>query len=314
MRKIVGTLLVILLLASCAPMAPAEKVLLRYNLREGQTYPLRMNMEQKISQTLMGQEIAVNQTLGLDVRYDVRDVDAQGNMTGQVTIEALRYRMESPMGNIEYDSQKPTSADPTAQAFGALVGANFTMKISPTGETLGVSGIEEMMEGILDRLDTLGTSRDQLMQTLGQWFDEKGLAQTTGLGTAVYPDHPIAVGESWSQETSGGGMGIVALNVKNTWTLRSRQGGVCTIEVRSTVQSAPGAAPMEMMGIQVSYDIEGDQSGTIQVDEATGWIIHAELKQNLKGKVAVEGGGQGIPSGMNWPITIESVITIDSRS
>ncbi len=317
MRKTVSVALVVLLLlallSSCAPMASAEKILLRYNLQEGQTYSLRMNMEQKISQTLMGQEIAVNQTLGLDVHYDVQDVDNRGNMTAQVVIDALRYRMESPMGNIEYDSQKPAAADPTAQIFGALVGAGFTMKISPTGEVLEVSGVQEMVEDILGRLDTLGASRDQLMQTLGQWLDEKGLAQITGLNTAVYPDYPIAVGESWSKEISGGGMGVMALSINNTWTLRSCQGGACTIEVRSTAQSAAGAAPVEMMGIQVSYDIAGDQSGTIQVDRTTGWIIHADLKQRFEGKVAVKGGAQGIPSGMNWPIVIESVITIDSR-
>lgn len=317
MRRVVGAVLVILsllaLLSSCAPMASVEKISLRYNLQKGQTYPLRVNMEQKISQTLMGQEIAVNQTLGLDVRYDIQEVDAQGNMTARVTIEGLRYRMESPMGNIEYDSRKGAAADPTAQVFGALVGAGFTLKMSPTGEVQEVSGVEEMVEGILERLDTLGASQDQLMQTLGQWLDEKGLAQTTGLNTVVYPDYPVAVGEAWSKEISGGGMGVVVLQINNTWTLRSCQGGVCTIEVRSTAQSASGAAPIEMMGIQVSYDISGEQGGTMQVDQATGWIVHADLRQNLKGKVAVKGEGQGIPSGMNWPITIESVITLDSR-
>ncbi|MGB9722517.1 MAG: DUF6263 family protein [Chloroflexia bacterium] len=317
MRKIVmvalGLLLLLAMLSSCAPASPAEKVTLRYHLQKGQTYSLRMNMEQKITQSLLGQNIVVNQTLGLDMHYDVQDVDAPGNMTGRVTIGAVRYRMESPMGKIEYDSQKPTPADPTSQVLSALVGASFTMKISPTGEVLEVSGIQEMVEEVLGRLDTLGASRDELMQTLGQWMDEKGLVQTTGLSTAVYPDHPVAVGESWSQETSGGGIGAIALATHTTWTLRSRQGGVSTIEIRSTVQSAPGAAPMEMMGIQVTYDIGGTQNGTMQVDETTGWIVHAEVNQNLEGKIAVKGGGQGIPEGMNWPITIESVITLDSR-
>lgn len=317
MRKIAGAtfvlLLLLALLSSCAPAVPTEKVSLQYRLQKGQTYFLRMNTEQKITQVLMGQEITVNQTMGLDARYDIRDVDAQGNMTAQVTIDAVRYRMESPMGRVEYDSQKPAAADPTAQVFSALVGAGYTVKMSPTGELLEVSGLEEMLEGILGRLDALGTSGEQLMQTLRQWFDEKSLAQETGLNTTIYPDYPVAVGESWSKEVSGGGMGIVALEINNTWTLRSCQSGVCTIEIRSTAQSATGAAPVEMMGIQVSYDISGDQSGTIQVDEATGWIVHADLKQHFEGKVAVKGGGQGIPSGMNWPITIESVITVDSR-
>jgi hypothetical protein len=316
MRKIVGATLVILLLlallSSCAP-APAEKVLLRYRLQEGQSYALRMKTEQKITQSLLGQEIAINQTLGLDMRYDIQDVDPQGNMTAQVTIEALRYRMESPMGNIEYDSQKPASADPTAQAFGALVGANFTMKFSPTGQVLEVSGVEEMMESVLDRLDLAGMSQDQFRQSFGQWFDEKGLVQATGLNTALYPDYPIAVGETWSKETSGPGMMAVGLNMQNTWTLRSCQGGVCTIGVSTTVQTLPGAAPLEMMGIQVSYDFSGNQTGTMEVDQASGWVIHAELQQKLDGKVAVKGGGQGIPSGMNWPIAIESVVTLDSR-
>ncbi len=317
MRKIAGTVLIILsllaLLSSCAPMASVETIRLRYNLQRGQTYPLRMNMEQKISQTLMGQEIAIQQTLGLDAHYDIQDVDAQGNMTAQVTVDTLRYRMESPMGTIEYDSQKPETADPTTQIFSALVGAGFTMKMSPTGDVLEVSGVEEMVEDILERLDTLGTPRDQLMQTLGQWLDEKGLVQITGLNTTIYPDHPVAEGESWSKETSQRGMGEMALNIHNTWTLRSCQGEVCTIELRSTAQSAAGAAPIEMMGIQISYDIGGNQGGTVQIDRDTGWIIHAELEQNFEGKVAVKGDVQGLPSGMNWPITIKSVITIDSK-
>jgi len=56
--------------------------------------------------------------------------------------------------------------------------------------------------------------------------------------------------------------------------------------------------------IQLSYEISGEQQGTMDLNESTGWTIGAELKQTLAGKVTM--------GDISWPVSIDSKITMEA--
>jgi len=65
-----------------------------------------------------------------------------------------------------------------------------------------------------------------------------------------------------------------------------------------------------MGGLELTYELGGEQQGTMQVDERSGWTISAEITQHLRGKVTMtDASGQT----SSWPIVIDSTITYETR-
>jgi hypothetical protein len=77
--------------------------------------------------------------------------------------------------------------------------------------------------------------------------------------------------------------GAFPLVTETSYVLTSRDRGVATIAVRATSASNADVAPIDLGQAKLSYDVKGDQTGTIQVTESTGWIREADIDQNLSG-------------------------------
>ena len=88
----------------------------------------------------------------------------------------------------------------------------------------------------------------------------------------------------------------------NTYTVRAvhRVAGVLTDD----------AGPVELGTGKMSYDLKGEQSGTADVDEATGWTRSLTTTQTVGGSLRFQAAG-GVPE-VNNPITIQEKVTIEA--
>ena len=65
------------------------------------------------------------------------------------------------------------------------------------------------------------------------------------------------------------------------------------------------------MGImKLNYKLSGEQKGTMEIQEVTGWPVQGELTQKFSGQVDMEGATQ-LGASMSWPVSIESVIRFE---
>lgn len=296
-----GILIIVALLASCG--GGAEKLDLRLRLEAGKSYGAKMVADQTITQTLAGQTQTMSQTIGMAYTYHIQSVEPDGTMGIQVTYDWVQVRRDGPMGSFSYDSANPPATIPdSALGYAALVGLGFSMQVRPNGEIVDVQGADEMLSRMLDALSMpAGSERDELEASLRPQFGSEALKESFEKAALFYPDKPIAVGESWSRNISlETGMPMV---LATTWTLKARKNGVATVEIRSDVQRNPEAKPMEMAGLTFTYKMSGEQSGSMEVDEKTGWLLGGTLKQNLAGQVSA--------MGMTWPMTIVSDIRFE---
>lgn len=307
MRKSLSVVLVLLLavslLASCGGKKAEGKVELRLRLQEGKAYSTRMVADQTITQTAQGQEIKVTQTIGMGYTFDVKKVESDGATLVQVTYDSALYKQDSPAGKVEYDSANPPAQVPDAAiGFAALVGQGFSMKLSALGEVLDVQGTDELIQHMLDQLGLpAGEARDSVETSLKTQFGTEGMKETMEKAMAVYPEKPVGVGDSWTKKmTLTAGVPII---VDNTWTVKSIQNGVISLDVRSKVEPNPDAAPMEISGMTIAYKVSGTQTGTMTIDQATGWTQSGKMTQDLSGDVTV--------AGSSWPITIKSDIRFE---
>ena len=303
-RLFVAVILVLIavMLFSCGS-GGSKNLDLRLRLEQGKSYGMKMVADQTITQTIQGQTQDVKQTIGMAYTYDVKKVESDGSALVDVTYDWVLYSQDGPMGKSEYDSSNPPASIPDAAVgYAALLGQGFSMKITPLGEVADIQGIDALLSHVLDTLNVpAGSARDAIQDSLESQFGEEAMKESFEKATAIYPEKPVALGDSWSKKlVLAMGMPMI---VDSTWTLKSRKDGVALVDVKSTIVPNPDAKPMEISGMTIAYEVSGDQSGTLELDEATGWPLRSNMKQSLSGQISA--------ADMTWPIAIVSDIRFE---
>ncbi len=281
-------------------------VSLQLKLGKGKTYYEKMTVDQHMTQTVMNMQQVIDQNMGMGSKLDVLDVEGQGNMRIRYTFNWAMSKRTGPMGNLDYDSAKQPTPPAGAEAFAALLGQSYVVKLSPKGEVLDVNGVEEMRAAILKKLPA-DAAADPSMNALTPYLDKKGIKEMIESAMGVYPDQPVDVGQSWSKKRTVSP--AFELTLENKWTLQKREAGVATITATSSIRSNPNK-PMEMSGMKMGFDLAGTQDGTMQMEEATGLIRLAQASQQLKGEIKVGDSGQGVPM-MAIPVVFDTTVKLE---
>ena len=307
MHRSLRPLVFVLLTLAGADRAAAQdgKLTLRLRLKQGETYRLNTVVEQRISQTGGATPQVTEQRFAVGYAMAVEAVDAAGAMTLATKYESVAFGQKGPAGAVEYDSAKePKVMPPPARPFAALVGLGFTSTVTPTGKVTAVGGLDAMFESMLKKLDLPeGPARANVRKVLTEQFGEEAMKQNLQNLFAFYPDAPVAVGDTWQRRVVvSKGFPVV---IDATYMLKGRAGGVATIDVKATLSPNEAAGPLELGTGKMSYDLRGEQAGTAEVDEATGWTRSRTTSQLLSGTLRFQGAG-GVPE-------VASAVTIDEK-
>jgi len=116
-----------------------------------------------------------------------------------------------------------------------------------------------------------------------------------------HPARPQKVGGTWSVPLTGTTPDYPLVGEAG-WTLGSRKEGRTVIKLKSAVKSSPQGKPD---GAGITRELAGTLEGTMDVDDASGWILNAAAERKLTGKTALTGLKAPLPS---------DVWSIDSRS
>jgi len=289
----------------CGSGAAATR--LEWKLAKGKTYYQRTMIDQQIAQTVMGQEQKIEQNMGIGLKLQVLDVDAQGNMRIQYTYLWTRLKQVNPMAQVDYDSSVKSPVPAGAEGFAALIGQSYTVKMTPKGKVLDVNGVEQLRDAVLKKLPA-GADATMGMNPVAGYLDKGSLRQMTEAGMAIYPDKPVNAGDSWNKEMT---MAVgFTMTIQSKWTLQKAEAGVATIGVAATIRSDPNAPPMDAGGMKMRFALSGTQEGTIQVAEATGLITARKERTQLKGDIQA-GASADAPPMMVIPMTIDTRSTGD---
>jgi hypothetical protein len=319
-----------LLLALAGTSRAAEdKLELRLRLKKGDTYRLRLTVEQHIEQgagTTTGGGAgagggnaaganpaptppqSLDQSMGVGYTMAVKDVAADGAMTIETTYDAVVFRQKGRAGVIEYDSTNPPKQlNPAARAFSVLPGLSFSMTLTPAGGVTAVEGLNEMLAEVVRRLSLPeGPERANLQKVLTEQFGEAAMKQNMQNLFALYPPAAVAVGESWQRKmVVNKGFPLV---IDGTYTLKGRAGGVASIELKANLSPNDAAGPVELGTGKMGYELSGEEVGTAKVEEATGWTQSLETTQDLSGSIRFHTGANAETT---VPITVKSKVTME---
>jgi len=312
---LVVVLAVICIGADC--FAAAEKIDLKLNLAAGQKFGSKTTVSQKTSQTMMEQEITSIQDITIDVISEVLAVDADNIATVKTTYKNFRARgsISSDAVSFEYDSEDPSVSADNPQAeimskiFKNMTGAEFVMKLSNKGKIVAIEGFDKMMEKMFSAIEDPEEAKvmGDMMKNI---ISEDKLKEMGGDMFAAFPDGPVGIGDMWDDIVSIGGAGM-PIDVDTTYMLKERKDGVAILGVTSKMDMGNEESNLiEIEGMKMNLQLSGTQSGTMKVDEATGWTIGGQTTLNFSGAVKIL-PNEKMPDGMSIPMTIEGTVKIE---
>ena len=223
-----------------------DKIELKLNLPKGSKKKLAAKMNIVMNVEADGTKIDLNMNMGMDMGFEVLDVDAGGNHELSFTFDRIKMLVLGGPEDVDYDSSRPGSDQtPIGQGISPMLGHAITMTMAPNGEVVEVA----------DMRDAPPSLRDQFSQS-----------QDNFEMVATFPEGPVDNGDTWTLKSSKAESGM-DMEVNATYTLLEHKDGVAHIGVHG-----------EMGG-----DLEGWIHGEMKIDIETGWVESADLKMHATG-------------------------------
>lgn len=306
MKLILKATALIFLAAFLSPVAQEGKLFFKLDLTPQSHYLSAIDMNQTITQTIDNSRQVLKQEMLMVWQYDVMDRDSDGNTHVQMTYRRVKMNQDFGQQKAEYDSDNPPEfLDPSMKGMASLVGAELDMAISPGGRILNLGGVDDLLNKMIEAMGLPeNPEKEIVIRDLKRQFGEDALKQSIEQATGFYPEKPVGLGESWTNEinlSSGFPMQIIS-----NYTLKSRQDGQATIDFTSQIKSDSSIGSMKMGPLTMVYNITGSQTGAILADEATGLPLSSKSKLQFSGTVTVS----GVPDepSQSWPISAEGIV------
>ena len=282
----------------------AQDFVYRLDPESGVRYKGTTTMETRSQTRTQGMDVEMTMTMQMDQDV-VFEAGADDTVVGQYTTTSA----SAEMGGMPGLDQAPFDLNDLYQG---MVGITFTVVMTRGGEMVEFDGLESMMEAMLDRTDAPDEIRAMISLFLEENFGEEQMKQMTGQGGISMPDHPVAVGDTWTDSVSA-----LGIEVGTTYTLADRSDGSATIEAAGTVSGTDDNAGLDlpgtpnMPGVEMQFEnLSGALEGSYEIDEATGLPVAFSTNMTMNIDIVmemlqVEGQSSNAPS-MSMSISMET--------
>ena len=286
---------ILLLLAVSFHCQGADNYTMKYNLEKGKTYKQHSITDMTMAMSAMGQDMKMNMTMGIDINYDVID---KSNEVYNIRMNYQRIKMDitSPTAlSLDSDTPENSSDKNAAELLKSLVGVPLDIQLTEQGKVTSIKGVDSLISKIN------ATGNPQFKQMFNQQFSENTIQKSIEQFSAYFPDKQVAIGDNWDITTTISSSGIDIIN-KMTLTLKQVSNNVATIEFTGTLATPEGGAVTHIQGMDAKVSVKGTQSGTIQLNLKTGWIVRSEIDQKFDQNIEVM--GQTMPQQIETKTTV----------
>ncbi len=306
MRKIQILILLFLVSFSCF----AKKTNLRLNLKNGQEYLQNMDSKVSIEQNVNGMTINITMNIKGIMSYTV-DKDNGDSYDLSVKYNSLNMKMQMPQGAMEFSSEKEDTNDIFSTILGEMVGKTFFITMLKNGKITEVRNTDVLFESIYNKIPNAPESQvKQVEKQLKDAYGEKALKGNLEMVTSIFPDEPVAIGDTWNVSTNMES-GFSAL-MTSTYKYIEEGSDFYLIGGDSEIQTEDKDAYVENNGMQMKYKLNGTLVSKIKINKESGWIVEANITQELKGTTEIKGNAQ-MPDGMSIPMVMKNDMTITGQ-
>lgn len=280
------TVVAALVITACSGgKSASDQVELRLRPEQGKTYAVAMEVNSESKVMGMGTKTVMNMEMSMTA-----DEVSDEEVIMSSTYDRMAMNMETPMGNMKYDSDDPEGAsgmmgDMLKPVFDKLLEANLKITFNELGEVVSSSGMEGLFEGMAG------------MESMG---DQMNAADQMGAATAVFPEEAVGVGDSWEKEIVN--TTSAPMVMKAVYTVEDITADEVILKLTGDISTYEG----EDAGAAAAQieEVTGDFTGDLVVERASGWTKSANLTQNMQMKMTQQG----------MPLTVDAVNTITMTS
>ncbi len=287
LRKVLSALLISGMVFSLS--ACNSNLALFINAKAGDNYKYHMLMNQTTNTETMGQKTTSKQEMTTDYTISVADVDSEGNLTLNYKYDAVKMNIEANGTKQTIDSNTTDSSDPTSGIYKSMIGKGFSTKMTKYGEVKEISGIDEMINSMVESIDTgdneeMAAFIEQTKVSLKESFGDETIKSSIQQSTNIFPKNGVKIGDSWDVNSSI--KALVPMDIKTTYTLDKVEKGIAHISLKSEYKTDNSKAS-DFMGMKMTTDLSGTMAGTIRVNIKNGLLSEGEITQNMSGKMSI---------------------------
>lgn len=259
-------------------------------LKVGDSFVMTSNVEQKITQSMMGMEMAMDLSVHTEMDLVVTELSESEILFTQV-YKSLMVTMKSPMQGMDISMDSSGESNSFNDAMRSLLGKEISVRVDMEGNLLSTDGMDQLLLDI-EAIDVSGAD-------LAQFFDEKGLKKNYKAIFPVAYGKDYEEGAKWELESITEGDMTVKLNTEYTASNVSKKKFEFTSESTSSM-----SGEQEQQGMGMSVNMEGSFSGEGEMNTKTGLLKMYSQTGAMTGSTVIEANAQ-MPKEMEIPMTIE---------
>ena len=262
-----------------------EEIDLGFKPAIGSKYRMTINSSQNMDRKSNGEKVQIANVADYTLLYE--STKSQGDFTTVKMIFEKMKTVDKSMGSeAVMDSDNNDTIDPISKIIASIRGAEFTMDINRQGEVKnmrGMDGLNQKMVAAAGK-DLSPEQATQMSESLKSVMSDDMLRSMTEQSFKIFPYKKVKVGESWiaSSRTKS----IIDMILTTTYTLQKIENGIATLSVSSVI-TADGAEKT-MDGQRVQQTLTGSQTGTMEVELASGMTMNANINQKSNGRLSTD--------------------------
>ena len=305
MKHFIYTLLFCAAISYCS----AQKFKPALNLANGATYFLNSTVNSAITQTVAGQETKINLGLAFSMAFKVTST-ADSVYSMEVSYHSLSMTMDMAGNTVTMDSKKNDPQDLPSTMIAVMMNKPFNIEMTKSGRVKSVTNLDKIFATFDTFTQVDAARREQVKTMLMQSFGPNAFKGSIEVGTAIFPAAPVAKDGKWVVNTSLESPVKAAVSVN--YQLVDVAAGLYIIHGDGTITSDKNAAPSDINGMPIKYNLNGSMVSDIRVDKATGWISEVKLKQIMMGDMQILDNPK-VPGGMTVPLSFNTDAVTTSK-
>lgn len=266
-----------------------------FKLEKGQTYPLITY--QRNVQTITGPDgktMSATANSTDEMSFTVNDFkdgvyDITINLLGKSSSQTANGK------TVSVDTKSAAPKDANLKMMyninKALVGNQLQMKMKDNGEVVSITGFEP----IYTKISTAASGqikdakeKKAFIDGFKQSFNDNTLKEQFTKNLMILPKAGAKIGQTWTETENASPDGKVKLSTN--YTLKSIENGLATLTVTGGIPKKSDKQTQE--GVTHSMSSELSQSGTVTLDQNTGWIKNQNISVKTNQTESISDGKQ----------------------
>ncbi|TXF79330.1 DUF6263 family protein [Chryseobacterium sp.] len=251
-----------------------------FNLEVGKTYPLTtyqrdvQTVTSPTGESQSGTSESTDEMSFLVNGYDKGVYDITINLIGK------RSSQTSGGKTMVVDTKQSAPKDDNMKMMWtinkALVGNKLKMKMQENGKILSITGFEPIYTKVAASSATFikdAAAKADFLKSFKNSFGEKSMSEQFTKNLMLIPEKGVKLGEKWTHTENATPDGKVKLTT--TYALKSVGDGKAVITVNGGIPYKSEKRTQE--GITRSMSSELTQTGTVTLDQQSGWITNQNI-------------------------------------